>query len=89
MTLDRKLVEEACQELWNEHHEKIEELGYTLGKDSMMVASEGISIVATIRPAYSSEMTKVFREIIPREYMYKGENIPVILFPSIDDLIRL
>lgn len=86
MTLDRELVKEACQELWNQCHEEIEELGYTLGKDSMMQAPDGISVVATIQPAYSSEMIKVFKKIIPEELMYKGKNIPVILFPSVRSL---
>ena len=65
MTLDRRLVKEACQELWNECHERIETLGYTLGKDSMMHGPKEISIIATIQPEYSSEMIAVFREIIP------------------------
>ena len=87
MTLDRELVEKACLELWNEYHLKIEKLGYNLGKHSMMHAHDGISIVATIRPSYTSKMGKVFRKIIPKEYEYNGEKIPVIISPSIDDLL--
>lgn len=79
-------MEKACLRLWTEYHSKIEELGYKLGKQSMMHSSEGISIVATIRPSYSSKMTKVFRKIIPKKYEYGGEKIPVIIFPFSDDL---
>lgn len=88
MTLDRELVEKACLELWNEYHSKIEKLGYYLGKHSMMHSPDGISIIATIRPAYSSKMSKVFRKVIPKEYDYNDEKIPVIIFPSIDDLLE-
>ena len=83
MTLDRRLVKEACQELRNECHERIETLGYTLGKDSMMHGPKEISIIATIQPEYSSEMIAVFREIIPLEYVYQGEKIPVIISPPL------
>ena len=89
MTLDRKLVETACLELWREYHTQIEELGYTLGKRSMMHAPDRISIISTIRPAYSPKMSKVFRKIIPMEYEYKGERIPVIISPSVRDLLRV
>jgi hypothetical protein len=83
MTLDRRLVEEACQELWDECHERIEALGYTLGKDSMMHAPKEISIIAAIQPNYAPEMVDVFREIIPLEYVYQGEKIPVIISPPL------
>ncbi len=53
MTLDRKLVKEACTDLWDKYHGQIEDLGYQLGKDSTMQDPEGISIVAFISPAYS------------------------------------
>ena len=89
MTLDRELVKEACKEFWDEYHQKIEDLGYFLDKESMMHGPEGISIVASIRPAYSSLMIDVFKKVIPSEKMYKGERIPVIFFPSVDDLLRL
>jgi len=85
MTLDRELVEKASLELWDEYHSKIEKLGYDLGK-GLMLSPDGISIVATIRPSYSSKMGKVFRKIIPKEYEYNGEKIPVIISFSIDDL---
>jgi len=42
-----------------------------------------ISIIATIQPEYSSEMIAVFREIIPLEYVYHGEKIPVIISPAL------
>ena len=87
MTLDRNLVEKACLEFWNDYHSKIEDLGYILGKNSMMHSFEGISIIATIQPAYSAKMSKVFRKILPREYEYTGEKIPVIISPSITDLL--
>ena len=61
MTLDSRLVTEACQELWDECHERIEALGYTLGKDSMMHGPKEISIIAAIQPEYSPEMVDVFR----------------------------
>lgn len=71
MALDRKLVKEACQELWNECHEKIEELGYDLGKKySTIQDPEGISIVATIGPDYPPEMVEAFRKVIPMEFVY-------------------
>lgn len=83
MTLDSRLVTEACQELWDECHERIEALGYTLGKDSMMHGPKEISIIAAIQPEYSPEMVDVFREIIPLEYVYQGEKIPVIISPPL------
>ena len=83
MTLDRRLVKEACLELWNECHQQIESLGYTLGKDSMMHGPQEISIIATIQPNYAPEMIDVFREIIPLEYVYQGEKIPVIISPPL------
>ena len=42
-----------------------------------------ISIIAAIQPEYSPEMVDVFREIIPLEYVYQGEKIPVIISPSL------
>lgn len=86
MTLDRKLALEACHQLWQDYHAKIEEYGHRLGKDSLMLSPEGISLVATIRPPYSQEMLEVFRNIIPREYEYNGEFFPVMFFPSVYDL---
>jgi hypothetical protein len=86
MTLDRELVKEACIELWDECHERIEELGYTLSKDSMLQGPEGISIIATIRPGYSPDMVDAFRKIIPMEKNYRGEDIPVIISPSVSYL---
>jgi hypothetical protein len=86
MTLDRKLVKEACLELYNAYHDKIEDLGYSLGKGSTMQSIKEISIVASISPNYSEEMSKTFRKIIPMEFMYKREKISVIISPSIGDI---
>lgn len=85
MTLDRELVKEACAEFWRDYHEAIESRGYALGKESLLLSSEGISLVATIDPPYSRKMWKEFREILPKEYVYKNERIPVIIFPSFNN----
>jgi hypothetical protein len=82
MTLDRELVKEACAQFWKDHHETVESMGYTLGKESFLLSSDGISLVATIDPAYSQRMWKRFRNILPKEYNYKNEKITVIIFPS-------
>ncbi|MBL7100432.1 MAG: hypothetical protein ISS23_00590 [Nanoarchaeota archaeon] len=91
MTLDIDLVREACLELWKQYHDKIEEKGYSLGKDSFIQAPEGFSIVASISPKYPDEMFKVFRQIIPEEFTYrKGNRIekyPVIISPSINTML--
>lgn len=87
MTLDRKLVKEACAELWNQYHNKIEELGYKMGKDSYLQGDlEGFQIIATISPKYNSEMFKKFREIIPDEFYYKKEKMSVIISPPLSEL---
>ena len=82
MTQNRDLVKQAGLELWEKYHSKIEKLGYSLGKDSMMLSSKGISLVATIGPNYPEKMGKIFRKIIPLEFEYRGEKIPVIISPS-------
>lgn len=82
MTLDRKLAKEACSQFWNEYHGVVESFGYILGKESFMLASDRISLVATIDPAYSQRMWKKFRKILPKQYTYKNETFPVIIFPS-------
>ena len=88
MTLDRELVKEGCLKLWGMYQKEIENLGYTLSKDSMKISPEEISIVATIKPYYPDEMFKKFRKIIPMEFLYEGENIPVYISPSVEDLFK-
>jgi hypothetical protein len=82
MTYDRDLVKQAELEMWEKYHLKIEKHGYSLGKNSMMHTPKGISLVATISPNYLEKVGKVFRKIIPMEFEYCGEKIPVILSPS-------
>lgn len=88
MTLDYKIVKEACLDLWEKYHTKIEDLGFELGKDSLMHSPEEISIIASIKPAYDAKTAKAIREIIPRVYEYKGHKIKVIVFPSVDTISR-
>jgi hypothetical protein len=85
MTLDRELVKKACIELWNQYHSKIEEMGYSLDKCSMMSEFKGISLIATIKPNYSKDIERKLMEIIPKEFEYAGEKIPVIILPSLND----
>lgn len=91
MSLDRKLVKEACMELWNKYHTKIEEKGYSLGKDSFIQAPDGFTIVASIGKNCPEEMLKYFRQIIPKEFTYhRGDHIqtyPVAVSPSLNDLL--
>lgn len=89
MTLDVKLAEEAEKFFWKEYHGKIEAHDHTLEKSSFMHSAWGISIIATISPAYSEEMGEKFRKILPMEYLYKKEKIPVILSPPIADLLTI
>lgn len=88
MSLDRKLAKEACLELWNRYHSKIEELGYEMSQGNMMHSTEEISIVATITPKYDREMYRVFREIIPTEFEYKGETFPVLVMAAVKDFLK-
>jgi hypothetical protein len=85
MTLDRELTKEACAQFWNEYHSVVENLGYTLEKESFMLATDGISLVATIDPAFSQKMWKKFRKVLPKQYTYKSETFPVIIFPSFNN----
>ena len=86
MTLDIVLVREACLELWDQYHEQIEKLGYSLSKDGMMQSPEEIVIMACISPAYSDEDREKIRGIIPEKFIYKGETIKVGVSSSISSL---
>ncbi|MBT4174268.1 hypothetical protein HOC80_04750 [archaeon] len=94
MTQNREFALEACLEFWNDYSGAILGLGYLLSKDSLMMETKGISIVATIRPAYSRDMLEEFRKVLPKEYEFKGEVFPVKIFPpvaslALDDLFEL
>ena len=90
MTLDEDIVKEACLELWNQYHNKVEEKGYSLGKESFIQAPEGFSIVASIGKKCPEEILTYFRQIIPKEFTYgRGNRIKkynVIVSPSINDI---
>tara|TARA_Y100000310_G_C20683487_1_gene817505 strand:- start:1552 stop:1836 length:285 start_codon:yes stop_codon:yes gene_type:complete len=87
MTHNRELALEACLEFWNDYHADIEMLKYSLSDNSLMMGDEGIFIVATITPAYPRDMLEKFREILPREYEFRGEVFPVRIFLSFDSLL--
>ncbi len=91
MSLDRKLVKEACIELWNKYHNKIEEKGYSLSKDSFIQATDGFTIVASIGKNCPEEMLKYFRQIIPQEFTYQRDDqiqiYPVAVSPSLSDML--
>ncbi len=90
MTLDIELIKEAEKEFWNKYHEKIESLGYVLAKGSHFLRdSKKISLVAVIIPPYPEDIEKKIRTIIPFEYTYKNEKIPVIISPSIWDMLKV
>jgi hypothetical protein len=90
MSLDRELVKEACIELWNKYHDKIEEKGYSLDKDSFIQSHEGFTIVASIGQKCPEEMLRYFKQIIPREFTYHREDqiqtYPVVVSPSLNDM---
>lgn len=86
--LKRDFLLEACLEFWEEYHERIEEFGYSLSKDSFMLGGDEGRIMATIRPAYSDEDRDRIREILPREYLYNGKKIKVGMSPSMEYLFR-
>lgn len=89
MTLDKKLVEEACLEFWNKYHEKIEKTSYILGKQHITYSSGEIAIMAKIIPTYSSKKLKEFKKIIPEIFNYKGKEIPIVFYPPIDPIFNI
>nr|MBA4405272.1 hypothetical protein [Nanoarchaeum sp.] len=93
MSLDIRLIEEACVELWNQYHDKIEEKGYSLSRDSFIQAPDGFTILASIGNKCPEEMLNYFRQIIPQEFTYhKGDQVQtyrVAVSPSISDIFRL
>jgi hypothetical protein len=87
MAIDNKTFPNAREQFWKDYHEKIEGFGRQLSREgAMRSADEGISILATIQPAYSHRDLKKIRKILPREYVYQGEKIRVYIFPSVADL---
>ena len=86
MVIDYKFVQEAREHFWKDYHERIEGIGFQLSRRGMMKGDDGISIMATIQPYYSSGILKKIRKIIPKEYIYRGERIRIYIFPSVSDL---
>jgi hypothetical protein len=92
MGLERKMIEEACREFYQQYHKVVEEKGYTLSDDSFMQAPEGFTIMAMIGNRCPDEMLDHFRKVLPMEFKYskdgKEVTYPVGVGPSISDLFK-
>ena len=80
MTLEFKLLEEAKESFADEFCDKIEELGYILAYG---ISKKDDSLAIAARVFYENPIPKQVKlqieEILPRQFSYKGHDIPVEL----------
>lgn len=83
MPTKRELALEARLAFWDDCHQQIEDIGYKLGKDGMMIGDEDIRFMTGISPGYDEKMGERFREIFGTTYRYKNNEYKIILSPRL------